>query len=210
MGMTTGLETGIELLDKKLDGGLPAGSLTAILARPASQSELLLYELASARTTLYLTTVRAPDNVRSIVTHLVPGSSDVVAATVGHSNPLADVLELAGTLPERSTLVVDPADVLEYSPAPEYWSFLEELRRRLGDRDSVGFVHCLEDDPMPPQRTTTKYVSDVVFRLSTERRGEAIENHLTVPKFRGGNPPDDVIKLSLTTGVDVDVSRNIV
>ena len=61
------LETGIDVLDRKLNGGLPPGSIVAFTASPASQSELLLYELTAARGTLYLTTERSDQAVRDAI-----------------------------------------------------------------------------------------------------------------------------------------------
>ena len=52
--MVERLRTGIEVLDRKLDGGIPAGSIVALTADPASQAELFLYELTATRGTLYL------------------------------------------------------------------------------------------------------------------------------------------------------------
>lgn len=208
--MTATLETGIELLDRQLNGGVPSGSITAVLAPPASQSELLLYELASVRPTLYLTTVRSADDIHDSMVQLQFENDDVVAASVDPTAPEETLLELVEELPSPSTLIVDPTEVFEWLPATQYWTFLNELRDGLADANAVGFFHCLDGQHVPPQRDTTEYVSDVVFRLSTERRGESVENYLTVPKFRGGHALKDVIKLTLTTNVDVDVSRNIV
>ena len=50
------LSTGIEVLDRKLGGGVPKGTIIALSALPASQSELFLYEMAAVRETVYLTT----------------------------------------------------------------------------------------------------------------------------------------------------------
>lgn len=208
--MTPSLQTGIELLDRKLQGGVPVGSLTAIVANPASQSELLLYELSSVRPTLYLTTIRAAVDVRAAVGRLSFDDADVVVADVDEDAPVEHALELVRELPAGSTLVVDPMEPYEQLPATEYRRFLNDLRAELDTTDSVGFLHCLDGARLPPRRDTTEYVADLVFRLATERRGDSVENFLTVPKFRGGLALDDVIKLTLTTDIDVDVSRNIV
>ena len=52
-------------------------------------------------------------------------------------------------------------------------------------------------------------MADVVFDLDTSVKGDRIENHLTVPKFRGGIAVPDVIKLELREQVDIDTSRDI-
>lgn len=208
--MIHSLRTGIELLDRKLDGGVPAGSLTAIVAPPASQSELLLYELSSVRPTLYLSTIRSVTDVGNAMTQSTSDGSDVVVSEIDGTAPVAHALEAIRELPPESTLVIDPMERYEHLPPADYWLFLNELRAELDAVDSVGFLHCLDGSGHPPRRDGTLYVADVVFRLTTERRGESIENYLTIPKYRGGLAPEDVIKLTLTTDIDVDVSRNIV
>ncbi|MDS0300165.1 hypothetical protein NDI76_15570 [Halogeometricum sp. S1BR25-6] len=207
--MTDRFETGIELLDRKLRGGVPRGSLTAVLAPPASQSELLLYEIATARPTLYVSPVRAADDVDAAMVGLRRARDDIVVTSVDPTEPEM-VLRLLEALPDASTLVVDPMEVFEALPSARYWSFLNDLRDGLDAANAVGFLHCLNGRRVPSQRDTTEYVADLVFELSTERRGDVVENFLTVPKFRGGQALEDVIKLTLTTDVDVDVSRNIV
>lgn len=208
--MIHSLQTGIELLDRKLHGGVPVGSLTAIMAAPASQSELLLYELSSVRPTLYLTTIRAAVDVRAVLARLSLDDTDIVVAEVDGTDIVEHTLELVRELPPESTLVVDPMEAYEHLPPGAYWRFLNELRGELDTTDSVGFLHCLDGSSLPPRRDTTAYLADIVFDLSTERRGDSVENFLTIPKFRGGLALEDVIKLTLTTDIDVDVSRNIV
>lgn len=61
--MADRVATGIDVLDRKLAGGLPPGTIVAYTARPASQSELLLYQLTAARRTLYLSTQRSAEAV---------------------------------------------------------------------------------------------------------------------------------------------------
>lgn len=204
------LATGIELLDRKLHGGLPVGSLTALEAPPASQSELLLYQLSSVRPTLYVTTARAAADVRRVLDRLDEGTDDVVVVDVDQADPTGHVLDLVEAVPSPGAVVIDVVDRFESLPEAEYWTFVNELRERLRLAGATGFLHCLDGDRTPPQRDTTEYLADVVFRMTSERRGESLENTLTVPKYRGGAAVEDVIKLSLTTGVDVDVSRNIV
>lgn len=208
--MIHSLQTGIELLDRKLHGGVPVGSLTAVMASPASQSELLLYELSSVRPTLYLTTVRAAVDVRAVMSCLSFDDADIVVAEIDGDALVEHTLELAQELPPESTLVIDPMEAYEHLSPAEYGAFLNDLRGELDTADSVGFLHCLDGSHLPPRRDLTAYVADLVFRLSTERRGDSVENFLTIPKFRGGLALEDVIKLTLTTDIDVDVSRNIV
>ncbi|WP_436343474.1 RAD55 family ATPase [Natronorubrum sp. FCH18a] len=203
------LDTGIDVLDRKLDGGLPPGCIVAYTAEPASQSELLLYELTAARGTLYLSTERSDDAIR----HAIESSpSEVGSPTVRHvtsENPLEEATRLIGALPDGANLIIDTMDVLEDADTDEYVSFLNELKSQMLDTSSIAVLHCLKGDDVPVGRTRTFHAADAVFDLRTETAGSELENHLTIPKFRGGAQPTDAIKLELTEEVAIDTSRDI-
>jgi len=50
--------TGITILDIRLDGGLPEGSLVCVYANPISMPEVFLYQFASVKKTYYFNTSR--------------------------------------------------------------------------------------------------------------------------------------------------------
>lgn len=218
--MTEPLPTGIEILDRKLGGGVPPGRLAVVSAAPASQSEALLYEFATGRSSLYVTTIRPTDQVEPVLDEARAERAereerrsddaddyDVVAV---EDDRALEFVELVRQLPRRSHVVVDPTRPLEARDEEAYREFLVDLRAALAATESVGYLHSLAGASAPPNRELTEYVADVVFDVTTERRGDSVETHLSVPKFRGGAAPEDVIKLDLSTGVSVDFSRNIV
>ncbi|WP_255152362.1 RAD55 family ATPase [Halorarius halobius] len=198
------LATGVDALDRKLGGGLPVGTVTALTADPASQSELFLYRLAATRETVYLSTVRPATGVEAAV------DGDVEAVRADGDAPLEHAREVVADLPEATNLVVDPMDVLEGCDPARYRAFLSELGRRAAATGSVVLLHCLCDERAPAGRRETLHLADVVFDLATDTEGDSVENRLAVPKFRGGESMTDVVKLDLTGDVAVDVSRNIV
>ncbi len=203
------LDTGIDVLDRKLDGGLPPGCIVAYTAEPASQSELLLYELTAARGTLYLTTERDDAAVR----HAIETSpSSVGSPTVRHvtgEDTLEEATRLIGALPDGANLIIDTMDVLERCDTDEYIAFLNELKSHMLETGSIAVLHCLKDVDEPPNRSRTYHAADAVFDLRTEISGTELENHLTIPKFRGGSQPTEAIKLELTEEVAIDTSRDI-
>ncbi|WP_433624552.1 RAD55 family ATPase [Halomicrococcus sp. NG-SE-24] len=207
--MVERLSTGVPVLDRKLDGGLPAGSTVALSAPPASQSELLLYELTAARSTLYVTTdrdeaavdaafERAPGRTGSPEVRYVPGDA-----------PLEHARRLFRRLPAESTLVVDPVDLLERQDESRYRNFLHDLQHHVQTSDSLAVLHCLDGRNVPDQRDVTEHVADVVLQLHTEIAGDRVENRLAVPKFRGGRALPETIKLELAESVSIDTSRDI-
>lgn len=203
------LQTGIDVLDRKLDGGIPPGCVVAYTAEPASQSELLLYELTAARGTLYITTQRSDDAVR----HALETSMAAVGSpTVRHldsDDPLEEATRLIGALPDGANLIIDPVDVLERTDRSAYVDFLNTLKDRMLETGSLAFLHCMKSDAEPENRQTTTHVADAVFDLRTTVGATELENFLTIPKYRRGGAPSETIKLELSERVEIDTSRDI-
>ncbi|WP_435147106.1 RAD55 family ATPase [Halobaculum sp. P14] len=202
------LPTGVDVLDRQLGGGIPAGSIVCFTADPASQSELLLYELTDARGTLYLTTLRSDQAVEDGLERAKTSVGDPTVRDIGGDAPLDAANRLISTLPEGANLLIDVADPLERADRGRYRRFLTELQTTMVNTNSVAFLHCMKENE-PPLRSMTKHVADVVWDLRTSVRGTDVVNHLAVPKFRGGSALDETIKLKLEESVTIDTSRDI-
>lgn len=207
--MSGRLRTGIDVLDRKLDGGIPSGSLVALTAQPASQAELFLYELTATRGTLYLSLDRTGDAVSNNIDAAPTRTGDPTVRDVTGDAPLDNASKLVSALPESSNLIVDPVNVLEAQEPTRYRNFLNQLQNHIYNTGSLAVLHCLDGRDVPPLRDTTEHMADIVFQLDTNVKGDRIENHLAVPKFRGGQALTDVIKLELSEEVDIDTSRDI-
>lgn len=203
------MPTGIGVLDRMLDGGIPAGSVIALTASPASQSELILYELTATRRTLYITTQRSPEAIRDAFerTNTEVGRPNIQG--VPGDAPLDHVKDMVRTLPEGSNLIIDPVDTLERLGTSRFTTFLNGLQTHMINTGSLAFLHCIEGHNISDQRDITEYVSDVIFGLETTVSGDSVENRLAVPKFRGGRAMDEPIKLELRDTVAIDTSRDI-
>lgn len=203
------LPTGIDALDRQLDGGLPGGTVLAFTAPPASQSELLLYELCATRETLYLTTDRADHAVADALRRSAVPMESPQIQYVDSSAPLDDAARIARDVGEGMNLIIDPVDTLERAERGRYSRFLNELQNHMHNTGSIAALHCLRGNDVPPLRTTTEHLADVVFDLSVTRAGAELETRLAVPKFRGGEALRETIKLELADRVRVDTSRDI-
>ncbi len=208
--MSARLPTGIDILDRKLEGGIPAGSIVALTAEPASQAELLLYELTAARGTLYLSTGRSDQAVQDGLERTQTRTGSPTVRHIGDDGePLDQANQLIRALPESANLIIDTADPLERRDAVRYRNFLNELQTQMVNTEGLAFLHCLDGVAPPENRDVTEYMADVVFELETVLNGEQLENRLLVPKFRGGRALTEAIKLELTEQVSVDTSRDI-
>ncbi|MFW6448424.1 MAG: RAD55 family ATPase [Halobacteriota archaeon] len=206
--MTT-LATGIDILDRQLEGGIPSGSVVALKAPASSNAELLLYQLTAARRSLYLTTVRSSAAVRDgIRMTKAPTGEPTIRELTG-----AEVLDQAnraiGRLSEDTTLIIDPLDPIEERELSRFVTFINDLQTHLQNTGAFAVLHCLDDGVPPDNRKYTLNAADVVFDLNVEVRGSTLVNRLTVPKNRGGVPITEEIKLELVDEVAVDVSRDI-
>jgi len=208
--MVNRLRTGIDVLDRKLDGGIPAGSIVVLSAQPASQAELFLYELTATRGTLWLSLDRTAESVVASIEQTPANTGDPTVRHISGEAPLDNAGKLVSALPETSNLIVDPLDVLEaQEPHSRFRAFMNDLQNHIVNTGSLAIVHCLDGRDVPPLRDTTEHFADVVFQLDTTTNGDEVENRLAIPKFRGGRAPNDIIKLNLVEEVSIDTSRDI-
>lgn len=207
--MADRLPTGITVLDRQLDGGIPAGSIVLLSADPASQSELFLYELTTTRGTLYLTSIRSDQAVRDAIDRVPGRVGDPTVRDVGGDAPLDGANRLIHNLPEGANLIVDALDPLERQDTSRYRAFLNELQTHMINTQGLAVLHALKGDNLPDNRDMSKHMADVVFDLRTSVDGSEIENQMAVPKFRVGRALEETIKLKLTEDVSIDTSRDI-
>jgi KaiC/GvpD/RAD55 family RecA-like ATPase len=207
--MVDRLPTGVSVLDRQLDGGIPAGSIVALTADPASQSELFLQELTATRGTLYLTTVRSDQAVRDAYDRAKTRTGNPTIRDVGGDAPLDRANRFIRELPEQATLIIDVVDPLERSRRPRFREFLNELQTHMVNTGSIAVLHALQGQSIPENRDMTEHMADLVFDLRTTITTSEIQNRLAIPKFRGGRALEEPIKLKLTESVTIDTSRDI-
>lgn len=207
--MTQLLTTGIGLLDRVLEGGVPSGSIISLEASPASQSELLLYEVSGHRPTLYLSVERSKQAVESALRYYDADIDNVDVLELNAMDPFDRLTTVVRSLPEGALVIIDPVDTLEAHDRFDYVAFLKLLKESLTEVDGFAMLHCLDDTETSRGRVTTLYHSDAVFSLTTEVREGEVSNWLAIPKFRGKRALNETLKLDLTEYVNIDTSRNI-
>ncbi|MFC6889862.1 RAD55 family ATPase [Halorubrum trueperi] len=208
------LPTGISVLDREFGGGLPSGSVVALKADPASQSELIINRLSRVRKCRYLTTVRSPDAVEAGLTldggtAAADAAEETVVRSVDGDDPFEDALSVAADLPERGTLVIDSVEPFEAKERDRYRTLLNDVRQHVDEAGGIAVLHAFKGGSIGQNRVVTEQVADVVFDLRTTVTGTEIANRLVVPKFRGGAALEEPLKLKLTDTVSVDTSRDI-
>lgn len=207
--MVDRVTTGLDMLDRRLGGGIPAGSVVALCAPPASQIELFLYNIAIAHDTTYLSFYHSERTIETNIRATNPSAEGYTVHRLAREDPTAAATDVIGTLPEHTNVIVDPHTVAERESRERLVEFLNDLRSRVEDAGSIALLNCPAGDHVPTLRGTTEYLVDVIFQLETTVSGSQIENRFAVPKFRGGQALSETIKLRMTDRIEIDTSRDI-
>ena len=225
------LPTGVDVLDRNLNGGVPSGSLIYFGAYPRSMPEVFLYELTVPRKTYYVTTDKEPkhivrnmaeldfdpSNVHFVDIHdeyynkLLSGPQDkqAVKKIIQYLNDWLDSLKNTGET--NFTIIID-----SFSFLLETGTDMDTLKRLLDkiyniveEQSSVCYLMMVKGIHPESIECRIEYWCDVIFDIDLERRGDKIVNKLTIPKIRGMTPLTDYIKFKVTDRISIDTSRDI-
>ncbi|SFC64994.1 MinD-like ATPase involved in chromosome partitioning or flagellar assembly [Halobiforma haloterrestris] len=189
------LSTGNRAVDRTL-GGVPPGTVVAVTAHPASQSERLLYEATATRGTLYLTTDRSRNDVERAIQSTTVRTGNPTVRRLDRDEPVEHARRLIGELPEGANLVIDSVAPLERTAGEAYPDVLNAVADRMAETGGIAILHCLRGAE-PNRRTTTLHLADAVFDVRTISAGvgTGVEHRIAVPKFRSDGRRSPIVEL---------------
>lgn len=200
--------TGLTFLDRLIGGGLPPGGLLSLTAPPTSQSELLLAELMRVRQTVVVSTTRPEAELREWA-DANAGNEEVTVVSTDPESLLENPELATNHLSPESFLIIDSVDGLEMASRDRYLAFLNHVKARLRETDSVGILHCIDKTENPPHRSLSLHRSDFVWQLELLILSREIKTRLLVTKARQGRALTEPVPLRLTDRVQIDTSRRI-
>lgn len=228
----TRLPTGVDILDRNLNGGLPCGALVYFSANPKSMPEVFLYELSTPRKTYYITTHKNPRYIKRNMKELdfespgiefinlheeyyhkiLPAAADRQAAAKKLAQYLNDWLDGLKKKNENNfTIIFD-----NFSFLVDLGIDIDSLKRMLdkvydilNEGNSICYLMMVKGMHHESIENHIQYWCDVIFDIDLERKGDKIVNKLTLPKIRGMNPITDYIKFKVTDRITIDTSRDI-
>jgi hypothetical protein len=208
------LSTGIDELDRRLDGGLRPGSVVAVLAPPETQWGPLIAAGLDLRPTTYFSTVRTTDAVHETVAKTVNDPDLRLLERVEGADVPDRVAAELPEVPDGSDVVLDATDPVEAAVGRDaYLGMLNDLSGWAHDTDGLAVLTGFKSEEPHENRKYTLAVADVVFDLSVVRhvREAELEYRLTVPKATGHTLTEGERMLDIDLGRDVyvDVSRSI-
>lgn len=229
------IDLGNNRLKMELGGGLPEGSILAIVANPATQSDALIYQFMFSNPTTYITTLRRKDDVERDLTRLSDRLDDYEVQYAGSevgvdgalmeqitdsrslSNGLGDGNQLNKTSKyilsseDSRIIIIDPVNPLEYAANyTELKTVLNQLKETVMANDSLGILHCISSGNDPELREVTLTMSDIIWELDLrELETNQQKHYLSVKKNRGRRTIQDQIELDIGLNIAVDDTRNI-
>lgn len=226
------LPTGVDILDRNLNGGLPCGALVYFSANPKSMPEVFLYELSTPRKTYYITTHKNPRYIKRNMKELdfespgmefinlheeyyhkiLPATSDRQAASKKLAQYMNDWLDgLKKKKEDNFTIIFDNFSFLIDLGIEKdtLKRMLDKVYDIISDGNSICYLMIVKGMHHEAVENHIQYWCDVIFDIDLERKGDKIVNKLTLPKIRGMNPITDYIKFKVTDRITIDTSRDI-
>lgn len=209
--MATRLDTGIDPLDKKLNGGIPPGAIVTCTTDSRTQAELLLHRMMSNHSTLYITTIGNEETIQAEFAKSPVNTGDVDIMYASPDSTLQQVKD--GVADNDSQLIIlDAVNLFEDSNITargSYQAFLNWLQNMLRQTGGVIVFHRYHTENEPDHSYITNSMSDIILELEEQIDGADIVNYLHMPKCRGAGAIDERLKVSLKNGLSIDTSRDI-
>ncbi len=229
---TIDIPTGIVLLDRRLDGGIPQGSFVCVYADPIAMPEAFLYQFATVMKSYYFTTNRSPKFVKIDIQKLGLDAENVNFVDIYSQYYLNEYgqfivedkyrdKEIFDFVDDQLTKITEDSE--EFNIVFDSLSFFLNLSVEWGMKDWLlnklytiskengTVIYCYLVKNLHPVNVVSKVldISDVVFDIEAERVGERIVCKFAVPKLRGKRPVSEYFRFYVEEGVQIDTSRDI-
>ncbi len=224
------ISTGILLLDKRLGGGIPSGSMVCVYANPVSMPEVFLYQFASAGYTFYFTTSRLPKYIMEDMESLGIDPGNVEFIDVFSKYYLSDsggfIIEdqyrdrdifdfVDGELSKidiRNPIIIfDNLSFFLNLNVPiglKEW-LINKIYATAKNMEGISYCYLIKGSHPKEIDNIVINISDVVFDIDSEKTGDKMVNRLGIPKMRRMKPIDETFRYYISDGVQIDTSRDI-
>jgi len=226
------LSTGLSILDRTLNGGIPKGSLIYFAAEPISQPEVFIFEFTTPRKTFYFTTDKSSANIARHMSELNFSYEQIEFFDVHdefYNNIIISATE-AGEAERRLIEFIDQKLDYIYTCGEsnftivfDNFSFLIDLNIDIHtlksllhkvyemdkERESTCILFILKGVHDRRVETIYQNVCDVIFDVDVEKKGDKMSFKLSIPKIRSVTPVIEYIRFKVSDRIYIDTSRDI-
>ncbi len=226
------LPTGLSILDRTLNGGIPKGSLVYFSAEPVTQPEIFLFEFTLPRKTFYFTTDKSEENIKRHMAELNISSDNIEFFDIRkeyYDNIYVTSTEHGEGERRLYELIDSKLDYIyssgesNYTIIFDHFSFLLDMNIDVHalknllhkvyemdkERESTCILFLLKGVHDRRTETIFQNVCDVIFDVDVEKKGDKMACKLSIPKIRGMAPIIDYIRFKVADRVYIDTSRDI-
>lgn len=206
------LSTGIDTLDRKLSGGLPAGTLVAVMTPPGIQHDPLLCAGTDERASHFYTTMKSSAAVQRSFERSAGGSEIEHIQQIEPAEADNQFAARIHDIDEGEDFYVDTIDPIEESlDRDRYADLLNSFDDKLAEIGSIGYLYGLATETPPQNRRYTLDFADCVLRLRARQQRDKLSYYLEIPKATGIalGGVDRYLEIDIDRGVDIDQTRNI-
>lgn len=208
------ISTGIDSLNRDLNGGIPDGYILSIIAPPASNAERFLHQFVAEnedRQAVYFTTEQSEPFLRDSFDKLdILDRPPQIVDLTSEREPLDEISGYIPKMPEDSIIIIDSVDRLEDEDSDRYQDFINQLQRFLSGSDSTAILFGTADHHVPEGRPVSMKLSDAIFEIDQVKQSEDLISYLSITKFRGLRGIDDRVRIQMESdNVSIDTSRDI-
>lgn len=220
--------TGILILDRNLDGGIPAESFVCVYANPLARPEVFLYHFASATKSCYFNTSRPAKYIKldMEMNGIKTENVDFVDVyTQYYLNEYGQFFvgdryrdkEIFDFLNDNLSKIKDSVVIIDSL------SFFLKLDVELGlkellihrlynfakENSTVVYAYLMKDVHPEDLVRMVLDLSDVVIDIVMERIGDRLIKKFAVPKVRGKRAILDYFRFYVDEGIRIDTSKDI-
>jgi archaellum biogenesis ATPase FlaH len=225
--------TGIILLDRRLDGGLPEGSMVCVHASPVAMPEAFFYQFSTVAKCYYFNTSRPSKYILRDMHLMGIEPNDVEFIDVYSHYYLNEYGQFIVEDRYRDKEIFDFVDaqlgrILEegeddfilifdslsfFLKLNVEWGLKEWMLNKIysitKETGNISYLYLLKDAHPPDVINKVLDMCDVIFDIIAEKIGEKIVSKVAIPKIRGGKAITEYFRYFVEEGVQIDTSRDI-
>jgi len=216
MNDATRIQTGLRQLDTHTGGGIPFGTLTTYVSDPRTESELFLYQLLNKAAATYVTTLASRSTAQAQLNKSPVNIGSTSVVSVSPTSVFKDLTEAITQRSNTDLLVIDSINPVERGPTTsraQLHQLLNTAQTRASDAGMAVVFHRhatpSSSPPGPVFHNLTNARSDIIIEFTSEVDGNNVNTYLDVPKCRPSESAPERLKVTATSELSIDASRDI-